>query len=283
MLTEEIMADDDGTVRNSNRNGQYKKERTALNFGAKISYTSDPTPIPPNHKLLSSFFQQNHGILLRGGHDDNDNDNEAYPIEKIYNAEINSRLIHKWRSQCVSVNAPAPDLNRGDYVASVTTGGILFGGVEITPTSIIGVKLILEDDKELTMMPEFQGVLISNETRAKGPWLIVRLFNKILYGGKNPEDIGSAIKSGHNKISQTTSLTRVWAELIDDDEQLFVFRAATFLKIKIYYPRTLSRLMPMGKSTGEKIVSAAIAKALEKNLYPAMEQFNLAYMDWIID
>jgi len=293
------------------------KQKDVLTFGARISYTTDPTSLPPTDnnnteetKTLTHFFQRNHGILLRGGHDELDDEGAYQKLPLSSDSDSNKRhdrrarqLIRRWREQCVVVDAPAPDLAQGDYVAEVETQGITIGGIEIVPTSVIGVKIV--EDKggdgngaggggggvggvaKPIPMPEFQGVLISNEPRARGPRPVVWLFNKILYGKNNPNfDNKDDDEDDNNQDRQTTSLVRVWTELIDDDRegsaQLLVFRATTFLQIKIFYPRTLSRLFPMGKGTAEKLCSGAIAKALEKNLFPAMKQFYRAYNEYIV-
>lgn len=262
--------------------GQLTMNKDVLTFGASISYTSDPSPLPSatkdddGAKMLTRFFQQNHGILLRGGQDEG-----VYPIQKLsISSSRDQRLIHRWNKQCKAVNAQLPDLEGGDYVASVETAGVLLSGIEILPTSIVGVKILPTgaqretvggDCKEAaTAMPEFQGVLISNEQRAKGPRPFVWLFDKIVHGAKKTGD-------GDEK---TTSFVRVWVEPINEG---FVFRATTFLEIRIHYPRVLSKLLPVGKSAAEKLCGEAIRKTLEKNLLPAMDQFHRTYSKWVTD
>jgi len=277
---------------NKQRGRRRKKNQDVLTIGARISYTSDPKPAPASDtKALAHFFRRYHGMLLRGGYDDGDEG--AYPIERLSfdkgDCSRNRRLLRKWKEQCVNVDAKAPNLddNGGgggcDYMASVETEGISMGGIRMAPTSVIGVKIlpsVVETDgddwKEGSMMPEFQGVLIKNVLRAKGPRLGVWLFNTILYGNKNPD------YDADDKMMETSSLTRVWTEFNDDDEQQLVFRATSFMQINIFYPKTLSRLLPLGKNSVERLCSKLIAKALEKTLFPAMKRFHGVYQEWII-
>jgi len=269
-----------------------KKNQDVLTIGAQISYSSDPAPAPASEtKTLEHFFQRHHGILLRGGYDDGDKG--AYPLERLSfndgDSKRSRQLLHIWKQQCVDVDAKLPDLdNNGDggsdYMAAVKTEGISICGVKMAPTSVIGVKILPSevqtncDDRKGKgmMMPEFQGVLIKNDMRAQGPRPVVWLFNTMLYGNKNPD------YDAEHKMMNTASLTRVWTEFTDGDEQRLVFRATSFMQIKIFYPQTLSKLLPMGKGAVESLCSKLIAKALENSLFPAMKQFHRVYQEWII-
>ena len=76
------------------------------------------------------------------------------------------------------------------------------------PTSVIGTKIV-SDTGEGTV-PEFQGVLISNEPRARGPRPVVWLFHKVLYGSKDPDfNDRDGADTNRDGRQTTTSLVRV--------------------------------------------------------------------------
>jgi len=156
-------------------------------------------------------------------------------------------MIHNWREQCVIVKISDPDQAHSGYMVEVETQRITIGRIEIVPNSVIGVKIVEENGGEGTIgcgvaapmpMTDFGGILISDEPRANGPLPVVHLFNKILYGRNNPDldnaDNGED-EDDNNQDRQTSSLVRVWAELInreidngrEDSAQLLILRANT--------------------------------------------------------
>lgn len=268
----------------------HKDRVETLRFGGKLSYTSQPFPIPSNITALKDFFTspENQHVLLSGGKKDRSS------IDFIDPSSLSPELIQLWKNQSIKVGGSEPMLDI-DKVVRVIPAAIDIFTVKILPESLIGVAYrpreqnvnvhssISAEHLELVQtVPEYQAVLIDDEPKAEGPSLLVWLFNKIVYGK-------DATNSRGKKRSES-ALLRVYVEPIDttcieDDNEhaslshpSFVFKAESEMRMRFDFPYFLIRFFPMKKNRAEEICSVAISRALELNLEPAVENFSDLYL-----
>mmetsp|Transcript_4872 Transcript_4872/g.5933 ORF Transcript_4872/g.5933 Transcript_4872/m.5933 type:complete len:379 (+) Transcript_4872:112-1248(+) len=277
------------------------KDRTAtLRFGGKLSYASQPFPIPEDVTTLKDFITapKNQHVLLMGGN------SNITGTEVLDPSSLTPEFVQRWKEQSNKIGGSEPMLDV-DRVVRVVPAAIDVFTVRILPESLIGVSLrsscrLLQTKlsplstkarkiaQRMQMVPEYEAVLIDDEPRAEGPAPLVWLFNKIVNGGKNSADR----KSEKRKRSEIAVL-RVYTEPLCvgsttgndynessylNEEESFVFKAESELWLQFDFPRYLMRFFPMGKAKAEDICSKAIIKALELNLAPAIDSFSDLYL-----
>lgn len=277
------------------------KDRTAtLRFGGKLSYASQPFPIPEDVTTLKDFITapKHQHVLLLGGN------SNITGTEFLDPSSLTPEFVQRWKEQSNKIGGNEPMLDV-DRVVRVVPAAIDVFTVRILPESLIGVshrsscrllqtKLSPLSTKarkiaeRMQMVPEYEAVLIDDEPRAEGPAPLVWLFNRIVHGGRNSADR----KSEKRKRSEIAVL-RVYTEPLCvgctagndynassylNEEESFVFKAESELWLQFDFPRYLMRFFPMGKAKAEDICSKAIMKALELNLAPAVDSFSDLYL-----
>jgi len=162
-------------------------------------------------------------------------------------------------------------------------------GVKILPRTIIGTTVTSNsywiNGKEL-QMPEFQAVLIDDDTRAEGPAFLVWLFNKVTSVNKDSDELlmnGIANEGNEMKNKDHRAFLRVWVEPLNLDSNLpeIVFKSYISMWLELRFPAVLLKLFPIRKSKAEELCSAAIVKSLRASFSPAFDNFCKAYDEWL--
>jgi len=223
-------------------------------------------------------------------------------------------ILEKWKANAFSMGASEPNPKK-DTLLRVVPLTIPLSVAEVCPETLLGTKLTSRDYPvyddvscgRTTVMPfpEFQAVLIEDYPRARGPKPLVWLFDRIIYGsgGGTPpvwvdsssivmsppatnEDEDEEEKNSNNLNNNNSSsnrsrnekaLLRIWAEPTDTFEN-FVFTAEAKIRLEFAFPKLLLRFFPMDKDKAEEMCNNAIAKALQSNLKPAVEELTRLYI-----
>jgi hypothetical protein len=147
-----------------------------------------------------------------------------------------------------------------------------FIGVQLLSTADVGIQLLHTADG----YPELQFTLLTTTFEAKGPGPLVWLFYKLIGGQENaaancvPDDTPARLK--------TTGFTRVWSEPMDDG---VIFRNRAKLTAQIAVPSLLIALLPMTLLQLETQGSSTLQNTIRKDIKPAVERFQAAYMEWV--
>eukprot|EP00545_Synedropsis_sp_CCMP1620_P001483 CAMPEP_0119005374 /NCGR_PEP_ID=MMETSP1176-20130426/1673_1 /TAXON_ID=265551 /ORGANISM="Synedropsis recta cf, Strain CCMP1620" /LENGTH=303 /DNA_ID=CAMNT_0006957163 /DNA_START=192 /DNA_END=1103 /DNA_ORIENTATION=+ len=225
------------------------KDEASLKFVCDSVYTSEPFPTATPQKILE-FFQQpaQRNCMVTAG-----NQREAEMIETTPN------LLEDWRASCRACGATGePDSS--DVVLKVSTGGIKFPGLTLTSNAYVGGKLLEPPTSDSADdYPVYEFLLIKDEQSVTGFKPAVWLFNK-LTGADNADG---------GKKEMPISLTHVTA--VQQDGQNMIFQSSTKFTIKVSFPKLLLRLLPVSIEKAEEQGSAAISKALDKDLTNAMK------------
>jgi len=277
-----------------------------LRFGGEISFTSKA--LPYSDSLMNFFSNQTMQRVLLSGDAKQVQDNKSTP-HHVSTISLNKNLLEEWKMKSLAVGANLP--NENDIIVLVQPKGIDMVGVRILPQTILGTTFSTHEYKTSVdsitpasfsvHMPEFQSVLIKDDTHAEGPTFLVWLFNKIARNDELNKDLELFKEVDHrnnenkevwieesppssntllkNKKNHEAFL-RVWAEPIFFDTtipQEVVFKSSISMWIELRFPFFLLRFFPINKSKAEELCSSAIVKSLRMSFQPAFEEFCTAY------
>ncbi len=240
--------------------------KTILNFKGKESFTSDPVPLKSNSALHSFFERNDLLVMLLAG-----TGNADEPPTVLSKAESIS-FQEQWTAQARIVGAKDPDPENGDLVCRVLTGEIKFPGLNVKSEAIIGTKLI--KGSEDTDGPIYELVFITDQRKAKGPKLLVWIFNK-LTGQNDSNDEDGKENDEEEPAARVSSLSKFYPKILKDDdsgkEPLVVFNIDSSLEIAIKFPSMLLKILPVSKEKAEEQGSASVAKTLAKDTGAALK------------
>lgn len=286
----------------------YDQKTEVLRFGGEIFYSSNP--LPYSDSLQRFFFNHNmQKILLSGGGAttsmEKDHDSvESHSSHRVTSIPFHSNLFETWKQKSLAVGARLPQEN--DTIVLVQPKGIDMVGIKILPQTIIGTTVSIHlhttascSPPKQYLMPEFQAVLIQDDTNAEGPPFLIWLFNKITRndelnnitaeGGNNAIHGKLARAQNHGNNNSKTNheaFLRVWVEpLLDlhsNTPNEIVFKSSVSMWLELHFPSFLLRFFPIHKSKAEELCSAAIIKSLQTSFSPAFQAFCHSYNESLI-
>jgi len=193
-----------------------------------------------------------------------------------------------WTERARDVGGEAPDLEQGDVVCRVNTGGMNFAGLDVKSDAMIGTKLVFPDasnienestrasaENNVFVSPEYQLTFIKDTQNVKGPRLLVWMFNKLT--GKDGKQKQSGNEEGKKEQEQAavTSFSRFFVEQSGDSEAIFVIE--TSLDIAVKFPSLLLKILPVSKEKAEEQGSASVIKVLVRDTGASLERIALYY------
>lgn len=190
-------------------------------------------------------------------------------------------MKEQWAERARNVGGEAPDLDQGDVVCRVNTGGMNFVGLEVKSDAMIGTKLVFPDainiestsaGNDVFVSPEYQLTFIKDIQNVKGPMLLVWIFNKLT--GQDGKQSGN--EEG-KKEQAVTSFSRFYAEQSGESEAIFVLE--TSLDIAVNFPSLLLKILPVSKEKAEEQGSASVTKALIKDTAASLERIAKYYVN----
>jgi hypothetical protein len=252
-----------------------KPGMTTLHFKGKETFRSDPVRLNST-TAIQSFFQQEadelRKMLLSGS-----GNNAA----KILSQPECISMKQEWAERARNVGGKAPDLEQGDVVCRVNTGGMNFVGLEVKSEAMIGTKLVFPDardvestsaENDVFISPEYQLTFIKDIQKIKGPMLLVWIFNRLT--GQDGKQSGN---EDGKKEQAVTSFSRFFAEQSGESEATFVLE--TSLDIAINFPSMLLKILPVSKEKAEEQGSASVTKTLVKDTAASLERIAKYYVN----
>eukprot|EP00565_Helicotheca_tamesis_P004701 CAMPEP_0185733678 /NCGR_PEP_ID=MMETSP1171-20130828/20285_1 /TAXON_ID=374046 /ORGANISM="Helicotheca tamensis, Strain CCMP826" /LENGTH=219 /DNA_ID=CAMNT_0028403463 /DNA_START=276 /DNA_END=935 /DNA_ORIENTATION=+ len=201
-------------------------------------------------------------------------------IEKL--GEPTAEQLRKWSEEALRMGAATP--SKKDQVIRLEIPGVVFPGIKIIPTSIMGTKLILPSLVKRLVSPyaEHQFVEIGSELRAEGPKQLVNLFHRMVGSNQKDDSEGGGSRDASSSTS-THLFSRVVVEPASNGKGDIIFMNHAKLEIEIKFPSLLLRLIPFSTKRIEKMNSSILQKAFEKDVPEALEGYRKEYMRWVAE
>jgi len=182
--------------------------------------------------------------------------------------------LKDWKKRCASLGAVGePDEN--DPVLSVVSRGIQFPGLKVESNALIGAKYVAatstttKNTNTKNTNPRYEFVLLSTKQIASGLPPAVWVYRKLT--GSDDEN------STFDSLSTCTYEER--ENNNDNNDGTVAFRTDAFLSIVVKFPRFLTRILPVDKTTMEERGGKSIAKTLDKDIMQSMKSLEKAYLE----
>ena len=224
----------------------------SLVFRLDSVFSSDPVPAATPQEILE-FFQDpaQRNCMVSAGN-----------TRKVEELENSYELFDLWKRRSPELGASEP--GESDSILRVEAGGMHFPGLTMTSEAYIGANLLEPSGDEY---PVYEFSLIVDKQRVEGFKIAVWIFNKLT---------GADDDTSKNK-TVSRSRTEVTATTTEDGETIFQFHVS--LTIQVFFPKLLLRILPVSKEKAEEQGSAAIGKALEKDLNNAIKILRQQFLE----
>ena len=225
-----------------------------LVFSLNSVVSSDPVPAASPQAILE-FFQDpaQRNCMLSAGNE-----------REVEETQESAKYYDLWKIISREQGATEPD--ESDPILRVASGGMNFPGLTLTPETYIGAKLLDHSDDEY-QYPVYEFTFVFDTKKVEGFKIAVWIFNK-LTGADDEESKNKAV---------TRSLSKVTAITTDSGET--VFQVNMTFTTQVFFPQLLLRILPVSKEKAEQQGSAAIGKALEKDLNKAMQTLRQQFLE----
>jgi hypothetical protein len=170
-------------------------------------------------------------------------------------------LRRLWINSCNECygDASLPDPDRDAVVSCESV--VRFPGLQLTSTVYVGAKLRCDAG-----MPEHEFVLIAEQQRLEGPPPMVWMYRKLT--GMTDHAADSSNDGTTPQPSKGHSKSRVSVVELDDGQSL-ALSLDTNLQIRVDFPSFLIRVLPASKERMEEQGSAAVLRAVSKDVVDA--------------
>lgn len=244
---------------------------TTVRFSGCLKISTAPVSLPnKNNKQIRSFFRENRNLLL--SKEGNIQVISSPSENDMNNWKIKNDLQFQNSNNDNGVSGVSSLRMDDDEVVQVETM-MKFPGLKTIAASMLGTRLVTVNDSAdydtAIKFPEYQFTLLNSHNKAEGLPPAVLIYS-MLTGNK---------KKTSNKNVMTSSYTTVKLERTNNDE--YVFTSKSSLEVKINFPSTLLKMLPLSTDTLEERGSVVMQKALEKEVGPNLERFRDVYVKWI--
>lgn len=206
------------------------------------SHSSDPLPTTREEAADFLRLEEARNLVVSAG--------GKRPIKV---EEPTPNLKELWTQACERFYGPLYYYEDGDMVIAAESI-INFPGLQLVTTTCNGWKYSEEDG-----MPVHEFMSIAEKREARGPGPLVWLFNQLT--GADKKDSGDYIASAAFAKSKI---------MVDEKEGECVYNFGLELKIFVEFPRALVRILPTSKEKMEEQGSAAVLKAVQKDVIESM-------------
>lgn len=253
---------------NTNEPLHDKKTPRLITFTASRHHRTPPLNMPKHPKTLDDFFsQEKHCDLLFSA------EATLTPVPNP-SLELWDMLRHSanYYQDYDGMNAK-PFKDTPIRFVELANAPMHFIGVTLHSTATVGIQYL--PSSQQFGIPEFHFYLLSTNLQAHGPKPLVWLFYKLIGKKAGQEGISTVTASRF----QTSGYTRVWAQ--PSPRNKVVFHNTARLESKLRIPSVLLSLMPFSIEHLEQKGSESLQTAIDKDMEPAAERFQEAYMNWI--
>ncbi len=244
-----------------------KKTPRLVRFTASRHHETPPLNMPKFPKTLDQFFsQQDYCDLLFSA------DATLTPLDNP-SSELWDMLSHSATHYQEFPGMNDKPSNHKIRFVELANAPMSFIGVTLHSTATVGIQYLPKSRQ--FGLPEYHFYLLSTNLQARGPKPLVWLFYKLIGKRAGQEGISTVTASRF----QTSGYTRVWAQ--PNNKKGVVFHNACRLESKLRIPSVLLSLMPFSVQHLEAKGSESLQTAIDKDMEPAAERFQDAYMNWI--
>ena len=241
----------------ANALSEEKQDPSALIFSGQIVKTSRPLVPLSDKEYLIDFFKSDkaRNTLFVS-------DAPPVPI-----TPIPARLFHDWQTEALRLGVAVPSKEEASKqnIVQLCSNGISFSGLHVETTVFCGSKLIEHD--ETTGLPAYELTMISDKTQARGPKLLLWIYNQVM---------GSVVSSStsDSNTKTTTSLCRV--SLVEKQGGLALSFESSF-QVKTKFPSFLLKVLPISKERAEQQGSSAVANFVQRGVVDSLQRFEAAF------
>ena len=228
-------------------------EKETLKFVANIKTTSEPLESVTIHDL-SEFLTTTtcRNLFLSAG-----------GTAKCDEVGLTPELEQIWRDLCETYeldHLPA----EGDAVVS-SDSVLQFPGLKMVNHVYTGVKLNL-----CKSLPFYEFLLIGERRQVFGLPPVVWIFNQLTGNSADNEEI---VKQPSGKVLSILTISDT------GENPCFSFDCSA--EIKVEFPKFLVKILPASKEKMEEQGTASVKKAIENDIYKAVNSVNDAFFDWL--
>jgi len=240
--------------KNASTRLREKEAKETLNFNVDFSYTSDL--LPSSSVDVHDFFRKKTTrdfMVSIGG------------TRQVEELPITAELKDAWKESCDrfhSANFPN-DTDDESVVSALSEAQ--FPGMKLQTSVLNGIKKIAMEDGT----QGYETHLLAQKQEAYGPPPLVWIFNKLT--GNADKEKGKFYPSSGKSISRVSVLEK---------EGGCVFHWDCKLHIKVEFPAVLVRILPVKKEKMEEQGSAAIQKAVEKDIRGGVDATRELFLKW---
>ena len=250
----------------SQKKKEKKKSMEQLMFGGMLELQSKPLPPTVTRTSLIKFFQEERSsnfllISSAGG----DRPTEQLPRTK--------ELEEYWRQTCHDTygleNLPA----RGDPIYATNTTTKYPGLFQLTTTTINGIKTFIPksgDSSSSQEMPKYVLNMIAEQQHPKGLPPVVWAFHKICGFGISQDSLEPS-----GRVQAVSSAVKT-----DADDDIYALSFSVDIQIKLEFPKSFVRFMPMKKDKLQSMVSNTILRVIKKDIERNLDVMHTAFTNW---
>ena len=228
-------------------------ENEKLKFAVNITATSDPienvTVNQLGQFLLTTICRD---VFLSAG-------GKTQCIEE----SISMEFEQLWTAECQSHYGPEMLLESGDALVK-SESAVQFPALKMVNVVYSGVKARSKGN-----LPYYDIILIGERKRVFGAPPIVWLFNKLTGHSAEKEDL---LRPPSARVQSTIS--------VEDKELGPCFCFDCSAEIVVEFPKALMKFAPVSKEKMEEQGTVAVRKAIEKDIFQALNSVNKVYVDW---
>jgi len=257
---------------NNNAKEATKKPPRLVTFVAAREHSTPPLPMPQSPTTLDDFFSKKENCDLLFAAEATLSEVDS-PSPELWDMLNDSASYYEHYPGMVK-----PDSTTPIRFIELANAPMHFIGVTLHSTATVGIHYLqgssFSPKSEHHGFPEFHFYLLSTNLEARGPKPLVWLFYKLIGKKQGEEGISTASASRF----QTSGFTRVWAEAV---EKKVIFHNAARLESRLRIPSVLLSLMPFSVEHLEQQGSGSLQIAIDKDMEPAAERFEEAYINWL--
>ena len=182
---------------------------------------------------------------------------------------VSPDIFHAWQAETQRLGAAMPQRSERDTqtVMQLCSNGISFSGLVVETTVICGAKLVHDGSETHNHgLPAYEFTMITDRTQARGPKLLMAIYNKIM---------GLVSQKEHQKKT-TTSICRI--SLVELDDGVGIDFESSF-QVQVKLPSFILKIMPVSKNRAEMQGSSAVTRFVEKGVMESLQRFERTFYE----
>jgi hypothetical protein len=170
-----------------------------------------------------------------------------------------------------------------DSSVLVTHSNIQFPGLIVKNTLVSGIALLEQpagDNTKSASLPVYKGILLAGHRSVSGAPPVVWLFHQLTAGGGGGDDNGVRSFQTNCRAVSTISLLRTTTAQTDTGTSNYSVQTESQVTVFLDFSQRLVRILPMSVQRMELVGSAAVQKAVTRDIGAALNRCSAAFLAW---